>query len=113
MKIILEREKPISWNTFYMGKHWSFRNQEARRVHSLVHYLTLKSKRFTRPVNILITVYGDKKLLDADNIPSKLYIDGLKSNVILDDTPKWVDTVSTRSRADKTRPRVTIDIEEL
>lgn len=112
MKIILEDEKPMSWNNFYAGKHWTFREDEARRVHTLVHLQTLQYKRFTKPVDIIITVYGDRKLLDCDNIPAKLYIDGLKSKVIIDDTPKWVDSVTTRSRVDKTRPRVTIEIHE-
>jgi hypothetical protein len=36
MKIILNDEQPISWNSLYAGKHWTHRKREADRVHMLV-----------------------------------------------------------------------------
>ena len=50
MKIILPDEKVVSWNILYAGRHWSTRQQEAKRVHALVKYATLTKKRFKNPV---------------------------------------------------------------
>lgn len=113
MKIILPNERPMSWNIFYSGKHWRTRHEEALRVHGLVKYSTLNKTRLKRPCNITITAYFDKSPLDADNINCKLYIDGLKEKVIVDDNPKWVDSITAKSRVDKDNPRVEILIEEI
>ena len=109
MKIILPDEKVISWNILYAGRHWSTRQQEAKRVHALVKYATLTKKRFKNPVAITITAYT-KYPIDADNIMAKFYIDGLKEKVIEDDNPKMVESVTTKSRVDKNNIRVEIEI---
>lgn len=109
MKIILKDEQVVSLNTFYSGKHWSTRQQEAKRVHALVKYATLTYKRFTKPVAITITAYT-KYPIDPDNINGKMYIDGLKERVIPDDNPKWIDSVTFKSRCDRNNVRVEIDI---
>lgn len=118
MKIILQKERPISWNKYYSGMHWSERNDEALRVHDLVTlsaYEQLKAKGkmkvFKVPVNITVTVYFDKSLQDADNIASKLYIDGLKYLLLTDDSPDWVRSVTTVSKKDGKNPRMEIEIE--
>lgn len=119
MKIILNGERPCSWNKFYSGMHWKKRQEEAERVHELVKYETYGLinrqgfvKRFTEPVNITVIAYFDKNLQDADNIASKLYVDGLKYFLLEDDNPKWVRSVKTESRVDKHNPRVEIVIEK-
>ena len=118
MKIILENERPISWNKFYSGMHWSARKEEADRVHELVKYTLLADwgeNIWLLPyrVDIHITVYFKNRPQDPDNICSKLYIDGLCSQVIEDDARKFVRMVTVQSEVDKDNPRVEIDIQEV
>ena len=113
MKIVLQGERPVSWNDFYAGTHWRKRKEEADRVHQLIKYSIPPSKRvaFFDKVNILITAYFKNRPYDSDNSAGKLYIDGLKNVIIIDDAPKYVGLVGTRSEVDKENPRVEIDIE--
>lgn len=114
MIIILLKERPVSWNTFYAGRHWIVRKQEALRVHLLLKAHTLRvTEKFKGRVSIVMTVYFKDHPIDPDNIVSKLYIDGLKDRVIVDDTYEWVDSVTTRVRVDKENPRVEIEVSEL
>ena len=114
MLIVIPKEKPTSWNKMYQGQHWIFRQQEAIRVHGLVSAYTHSiTEKFTSPVAITITAYFDKYPIDPDNLNSKLYIDGLKSHVIIDDNYKYVDSVTTKTRIDKLNPRTEIAIEVL
>lgn len=64
-------------------------------------------------VEIEVVGYFDKRPLDADNICSKIYLDSLKGWLIEDDSPKFVDRVSTASRIDKENPRVEITLSEV
>lgn len=113
MKIILLKERPMSWNKMYAGLHWTKRRAEAERIHWLVLSQTASGLlRYKTKVNIVITAFFDKMPLDPDNIPSKFYIDGLRLMVLQDDTHKWIDSVTTKSRIDKKNPRLEIDIEE-
>lgn len=112
MKIIFKNERPVSLNMWYSGIHWSKRKQEADRIHALCKY-TVKKNLFKKPVDIIITGYFKNKPLDPDNITSKLWIDGLKGRVIVDDTMQYVSSVITRSRIDKNEPRIEIDITEV
>ena len=111
-KIILKGEKPMSWNQLYSGSHWTVRSQEAKRVHALVRYsLSPKPKGvYTGRVGIVVKAYFDKRPYDSDNIATKIYIDGLKGNVIIDDTPKYVESVTSMSLVDKENPRVEIEV---
>lgn len=92
--IQLQGERPMSWNTFYAGKHWRVRKQEADRVHMLVASQCLGQTPFARPVHIRFYVGFDKRPLDPDNVALKLYIDGLKGRVIADDTIKQIRSVT-------------------
>lgn len=132
MTITLVGERPKSWNLVYSGQHWSHRAAEAKRVHSEVkasiptvkmvlrdnysgqrlQTTTLDPNPFTTAVDITITAYFKSRPLDADNIASKFYIDGLKGWLIKDDSPEYVASVTTRSRVDAKNPRVEIAIEE-
>jgi hypothetical protein len=111
MKIILKDEKPMSLNKMYAGIHWSVRKLEAERVHYLVLAEVKKPQLFLHPVDITITAYFNKRVLDPDNIVGKLYIDGLKGLLITDDTYEYVRSVKTISAVDKQNPRVEIDIQ--
>jgi Holliday junction resolvase RusA-like endonuclease len=118
MKIILEGEKTISWNSLYAGRHWRYRAAEARRVHDVVRYAVLEQHPGVEPfpegqlVAIEVVVYfKTRRMLDADNICDKLIIDGLThAGIISDDSPKYVDSVTTKSRYDKKNPRVEISV---
>ena len=112
MKIIINNERPKSWNEYYAGKHWSIRATEAERVHQLIQYMSKKGI-FVGQVDIVMTVYFKNRPLDADNIASKFYIDGLKGRVIEDDNPKYVRSVKTVSLVDKENPRVEIELMEV
>ena len=120
MKIVLPNERPVSWNKIYESRHWIFRKTLANSVHRKVirrleqmGYRPLdKTKMFTKPVEIDVTAYFKNRPLDADNIGAKLYIDALKFICIMDDGPKYVRSVTTKSRVDTLNPRVEIEIKE-
>ena len=113
-KIILEGERPVSWNKFYAGMHWSRRREYAAGVHYLVKLAARGTGGglFMEKVAITITVFFKNRPLDPCNIPAKIYIDGLLGTWLIDDSPRYVSSVTTRSRVDKERPRVEIVVEE-
>lgn len=117
MTITLKDEKPKSWNLIYSGRHWSHRAEEAKRIHELVkrssNVMATSSLDGHPPVDITITAFFKGRQLDADNIASKFYIDGLKGWLIKDDSPEYVRSVTTRSMVDKDNPRVEIEIREV
>ena len=114
MKIVLQGERPISWNEFYAGVHWSKRKEEADRVHMLVKCVLINAREviITDMVDIHVTAYFKNRPQDPDNICVKPYIDGLIGNVIEDDTREFVRIVSSQSEIDKDNPRVEIEIVE-
>lgn len=118
MKIVLPNERPISWNTYYAGAHWIIRKKKATEIHTLVKYALMemgyhgRSKLIAGKVNIKVIAYFKNRPYDSDNIPAKLYVDGLKDILIQDDTYRYVGDVTTRSEIDKQNPRVEIVIEE-
>lgn len=107
--VVLEGERPTSWNAYYSGSHWSQRHAEAKRVHMLIRaYIDPDDPMFTCRVDIQTIVYFDKQPLDPCNITDKLFIDGFIGWWIKDDDRRYVRTVSTRSELDKENPRVEI-----
>ena len=92
--------KAISNNVFYSNKHWSVRKKLADEWHELVYWLCKEQKipSFKKGVSITITSYA-KRPLDPDNICGKIILDGLvHAQVIGDDTPEWVRSVTLKSR---------------
>lgn len=114
MKIILQNERPISWNIFYSGKHWSKRAKDTQYFHSLfAGEKTLQRNRPVKlvfPVKIIITAYMSKHLMDPDNICAKVIIDGLKPWLLPDDTYRYIDSVMTKVIKEEKEPRIEIDI---
>ena len=111
MKIVLEGEKPQSWNAYYAGKHWTERHAEVARVRALVlASLPLYVAMFKCPVTITLTAFFKGRSLDPDNICAKIYIDALCGRVLEDDTPSHVHSVTTASRVDRENPRIEIEI---
>lgn len=114
--IVIPNERPISWNKMYAGAHWTKRADEALRVHLVVRaYLDPNWPMFDGLVRIKICVYFKNRRvqLDADNICSKMYIDGLTGWLIRDDDAKHVGSVETVTRLDRKTPRVEIKITEV
>lgn len=103
MKLILNGHKVISWNAIYSSPHWIKRRAIADEIHELVwaEAIAQKIKRVKSkdyPLMIKIYAWQKGKLLDADNIFAKGYIDGLKlCGVIKDDSPKYIESVETAS----------------
>jgi hypothetical protein len=101
MNICLVQERPVSWNRYYSGWHWSQRRTEAHRVHARVRaalpaeVLDSPTPYFQKPVHITVTVTMSGHSLDCCNVPAKLYIDGLKGWVIADDDHRHVRSVKT------------------
>ena len=110
--ITIPDERPMSWNAFYSGKHWRHRKTEADRVHTIVRVYLPHLNAYTVPVAITVTAYFKNRPLDPDNIPAKLYIDGLCGWILADDTRKQIHSVTTQSRVDKKNPRLVITIQE-
>jgi len=111
--IVLDGERPPSWNKIYSAGHWSKRKKIVDPIHEAVWYaIPAGTRPFKRRVDITVRAYFRSKALDSDNIPAKLYIDGLRGRVIVDDDRRYVRAVTTQSMRDKQRPRVEIEITE-
>jgi len=110
MKIILDGERPLSWNTL-KRMHWRKWQNEVDRVKWLVRAeLDPSEPPLNGQVIIRVTAYFAHHPQDASNIGAKLYEDGLIGTVLIDDNPTYVSEVRTRSMIDKKRPRVEIEI---
>jgi hypothetical protein len=110
---------PPSWNKFYSQGHWGGRAKLAEAWHQHV-WLAVRTAPeklvLVYPKNglsITITVYfPNARLIDADNVCSKLIIDGLvHADCIVNDTNEWVKEVTTSVRIDRENPRTEILIE--
>ena len=116
--LTLPAERPMSWNAFYSGKHWTVRSREKDRVTQVVRaalpadVVNAIGWPATRPVRIELTAYVKGRAMDADNVCSKLYIDALKGWVINDDDPAHVSEVVHRVIVDKRDPRVEIRVQD-
>ena len=116
MILTIPRALP-SWNQFYAGSHWTSRHKLARLWHALVAaQVTALGKHPSfgdNRVRIIITRHG-ARAIDPDNVCAKLVIDGLvRACVLLDDTPLYVESVTTRScQTEHGMQYTTIEIEE-
>lgn len=118
LRVVLEMPKSVSWNDLLRKNHWQVTEVTdvvRLEVMAALHELAVWPEPFSAPVHITITNYkGNKRWLDADNIPAKLYIDALKLNgVLVDDNPSFLCGVTTISRIDAAWPRIEIDIMEV
>ena len=114
--IILQEERPQSWNTFWAGAHWRKRKAERDRVHLVVRASIDPDKAtiYQGRVDIVITAFyditGRKKQIDSPNVCNKPYIDALIGWYLTDDGTDFVRRVTTESLIDNDRPRVEIEI---
>ena len=116
LTITIPAERPISWNAFYAGGHWSKRKAEKDRVWLAVRaafppdVVNANGWPAQTKVQIEITAFVKSSPMDADNVCTKLYVDALKGWVIPDDDGRWVETVVPRVRIDKKNPRLEIRV---
>jgi len=112
--IVLKGERPsFSWNQYYAGMHWTKRKKEADRVHEVVQAnLPRPCMVYEVLVSVTVTVWFEKNPFDSDNIPAKLYVDGLRGHLLVDDDRRYVKSVKTEAAVDKRNPRTEILIEE-
>jgi len=101
MRVALEFTIPRalpSWNPLAARSHWTKRATEATRWWALTRQALGRERPVLRfPVVIHVTV-GRPNPQDADNIPAKLVIDGLKGAVLPDDDLRYVARVCTTPR---------------
>ena len=94
----LEHYKCPSWNILYAGRHWSVRAEMAEYAHQSVKEAlqNVKWQPYTEKVKIVVTAYL-KRQIDPSNVCEKMIEDGLKlCGVIKDDSPKYVESVTTK-----------------
>lgn len=118
LTIVLPGERCPSWNKYWAGVHRSKRQEDAKRIHAVVQERLRQmgiepGTTCNKRVEIEIIAYFDKRVLDSSNVCGKPYEDALKGWLIVDDTPKHVDGMITRSRKDAANPRVEITLREV
>lgn len=116
-QIVLSGVRPVSWNSIYASRHWAVRKAAADNAHAAVMAacsVPPVEPFVGRRVDILVYALFDKRPYDSDNIPAKLYIDGLRAAGVLDnDTIRYVRYVATCAAVDAENPRVEIEIREV
>ena len=111
MKIVLDGERPFSWNKYWSGMHWSKRSAEKDRVKLLVRSeLEPSVQMFTDPVEIHVRAFFKGNVQDCSNVCIKPYEDALIGWLIEDDSPAHVTAVRVESHKHNKRPRVEIEI---
>lgn len=112
-KIVLMDERPQSWNAL-KRLHWRKWQNEVDRCKWLVLAALGQVNTINGRIRLTVTVFYKNRPHDASNIPEKLYEDGLvAAGLLRDDSPAFVGEVVKRSRVDKARPRVEIEIESI
>lgn len=116
--LVLEGERPLSWNKLYAGLHFRQRADYAAAKHLQVVAAVREQFGIVTPVarrvRLTVRAYFDHHPMDASNICAKLYEDGLvAAGVLFDDSPQYVAAMTTESYIDKRRPRVEIEITEV
>jgi len=110
-KLVLMDERPQSWNTL-KRLHWSGWQEEVTRAKYLViEALGGMPDMVRQRVDVTVTAHYDKRPHDSDNIPAKLYIDGLvAAGLLADDRRQYLRRVTTEAAIDRDRPRVEIEV---
>lgn len=110
-KIVLMGERPESYNNIIRW-HWRTFHKEVNRVKQLILSAIGPCDPIGQPVNLVFTVFYEKRPLDTSNLSEKLYEDGLvAAGLLVDDNRKYVyDIIKRRPQIDKERPRIEIEI---
>lgn len=113
IEIPLKVDSRLGLNKQYSGKHWAKRKSEADEVHTAVKIALNKckdKKLFHNPVRITLR-YNSR--LDCDNhgYLTKLIIDGLKDDVLIDDSPRYVRQIITEYQS--ISKNIIVEVEEI
>lgn len=114
-KLVLEGERPPSWNNLWSGK---WRKDERSTEKTRMHFVVKAALSYNPPpeitdypVFLLFRVYEAKRAIDYDNYILKGYTDTLvECGVLKDDNPKYVRGGMVVTYVDKNNPRVEIEI---
>ena len=118
--LVLEGEKPVSWNTIWSSPHWTERKNIADAIQVIVAKargeIDPEIEPPPLPVDITFVAYQKNRtkkgktmpLVDCDNLLAKPYIDALKGWWIRDDDPTCVRSVRLYSMVDNEQPRLEI-----
>lgn len=107
----------MSWNKIYSSNSKWTRKKIADEIHELVWYSCKQAKlkpakKFPKKIEI-IAEYSKKYRRDADNISSKLYIDGMvMADVLPDDDYRYINEITKKIKVGADRDRVTIYIKD-
>lgn len=107
--------KPLSWNKYYAGMHWTRRQVISEEWKWIVKSALIKHKithtAFKEPVCVKICAYM-RRLIDCDNICLKVIIDGLRDwKLIVDDGPEFISEIRVRVLKDEDE-RIEIEVVE-
>lgn len=107
LNLVIGNHSPQSWNKLKrMNKHkWQ---KEVRAAAGLIQKMTPDDfGLFTSKVDIFLNLYTRGNVMDSDNVPLKLYEDGLiHAGILKDDSPKYVRRIQTMSVPDYGNPRM-------
>lgn len=90
-----------SWNTIYNSNSYWKRKVLVDGIHARVINTLLEKKipklLFLQKVDIVVTAYFNKRPIDSDNVPAKIYIDPLKNWLMREDNIHYVRKVTTEA----------------
>lgn len=110
--LVLEGERPPSWNTLWSQGHWTRRKElkDRCRLATLAAIDPGAAFIYPTPVRIHVRVYYKGRRSDWDNVCVKPYQDALIGVYLEDDNPQHVVGGSIAVYYDKANPRMEIDI---
>jgi|GEM_PF-1746568 len=108
LHVSLDGVRPETWNVLKRLNKHAWHEEVIAAAWMMREALGPEPPVITGRLDIEVITHFDKNPYDSDNIPAKLFIDGLKNFVIPDDRPKYVRRVTTESRIDRRHPRVEV-----
>lgn len=88
--------KEYGMNSYYAGKHWAKRKEDAQFWHiltiSALNRQEVRRTLFEKPVEISF-FWNDRLDIDNHAVMGKMIVDALKGRLINDDSRKWLKAV--------------------
>lgn len=112
VSLVLEGERPPSWNELWSQSHWTRRKEIKDRCALAARAAVDPDKAFVFDckVTIEVRVYLAGRMMDWSNVCIKPYEDALIGLYLKDDSPKYVNGGTITVFRDKENPRIEIDI---
>lgn len=112
VKLVLEGERPPSWNSLWSQGHWTKRKKLKDECALALRAAVDPDVAFIFKCRVMIhvRVYYKGRLSDWDNTCIKPYQDALIGLYLEDDNPDYVVGGSIRVFKDNKNPRLEIDI---